>query len=72
MSHVQQTKKSRAGRHTGSGAAINQAKHARHAVRSQRLRRLNQPLADVLVQAAIQSGHLERLKAALHEGQFDG
>ncbi len=43
-----------------------------HAARSQRLRHFNQPLADVLVQVAIQSGHLERLKAAIQEGQFDG
>ncbi len=38
----------------------------------QRLRHFNQPLADVLVQAAIQSGHLKRLKVALREGRFDG
>ncbi len=29
-------------------------------------------LADALVQAAIKSGKLERLKAALQEGRFDG
>ena len=57
---------------TGQEGVTSSTHNTPHAARSQRLRHFNQPLADVLVQVAIQSGHLERLKAAIQEGQFDG
>ena len=36
------------------------------------IRHVQHSLADALVQAAIKSGKLERLKAAIREGRFDG
>jgi hypothetical protein len=50
-------------------------KHAQpdHSLRRRRpVRHVQHSLADTLVQAAIKSGNLDRLKAAILEGQFDG
>ena len=44
-----------------------------HSLKRRRpVRHVQHSLADALVQAAIKSGNLDRLKAAIREGQFDG